>query len=340
MAVRFLQQVSADPKGKVDLQVCSEHFKTYMGSYRDRDFVANLASALTDGVVRVIDLPAELRPDEHRTDFIFAKKSPLRKRYEAPVKFWNEAAATRTLADMAKVPSGMKKLVAAAQAISIGHLGGSTLIRELAKRLVRGEISLMKVHQLPVATFGVHTAQASVLGASYSPDVSQHVGELAGIGAAVGAAIGGFIGGAGGGAGGAIVCAPGGPAAIVCGVGGASAGVAEGAAAGGAIGGAVGAGIGALLNAGHGTGGGGNGDDEDPELNKWAKRLGLNKASKNTQELFRNRLTKVADYINKFRKGSIRREIPTDYLKKTVDEALREGGSKVRKLLTDKRFLK
>jgi hypothetical protein len=48
----------------------------------------------------------------------------------------------------------------------------------------------------------------------------------------------------------------------------------------------------------------------------------------------------VGEFIGKFRKGSIREVFPSEYMEKTVDEALQEGGSQVRKLLTDGRFVR
>jgi hypothetical protein len=48
----------------------------------------------------------------------------------------------------------------------------------------------------------------------------------------------------------------------------------------------------------------------------------------------------VSDYIGRFRKGSINRVFPGEFLDKTIEDALRTGGSDVRKLLIDRRFVK
>lgn len=49
---------------------------------------------------------------------------------------------------------------------------------------------------------------------------------------------------------------------------------------------------------------------------------------------------KVFDFIGEFRQGSIRREFPSEFMNMTVEDALKSGNSKVRKLLTDGRFVR
>jgi len=73
---------------------------------------------------------------------------------------------------------------------------------------------------------------------------------LGAAGAAVGAVAGGIAGGTGGGLGGAVVCSPGGPAALACGAGGGIAGAAAGAAGGAAAGGTTGALLGEIIDRG------------------------------------------------------------------------------------------
>jgi hypothetical protein len=58
------------------------------------------------------------------------------------------------------------------------------------------------------------------------------------------------------------------------------------------------------------------------------------------QNLFTNRSMKVTDFIGRFRKGGIREVFPSEFMDKTIDEALRLAGSTVRKLLTDGRFVR
>lgn len=72
-----------------------------------------------------------------------------------------------------------------------------------------------------------------------------------------------------------------------------------------------------------------------------AKKLGLNIQSPTTRQVLNSLDDKVVDFISKFRKGSIRREFPTELLENgsTVEEALRHS-SKTRKLLLDNRFLR
>jgi hypothetical protein len=53
-----------------------------------------------------------------------------------------------------------------------------------------------------------------------------------------------------------------------------------------------------------------------------------------------NRHLTVSEYVAQFRKASVRREIPGEYLDLPVEIALLEGNSTLRKLLVDARFAK
>jgi hypothetical protein len=67
---------------------------------------------------------------------------------------------------------------------------------------------------------------------------------------------------------------------------------------------------------------------------KFARKIGLDV---NNPAVI-NRAMTVQDFIAQYRQASILRELPGEALDQTVEEALREGGSTVRKLLTDGRF--
>ena len=73
---------------------------------------------------------------------------------------------------------------------------------------------------------------------------------------------------------------------------------------------------------------------------KLAQKVGLNAKSENTVQLMKAWNMKVADFIGAARKGGIKGEFPAEYLNKTVGEALQSGGTTVRKLLTDSRWMK
>ena len=62
--------------------------------------------------------------------------------------------------------------------------------------------------------------------------------------------------------------------------------------------------------------------------------------SPTTQQVLNNLDINVETFISKFRKSSIRRVMPGEYLNMTVEEALSKGSSTVSKLLTDGRFSK
>ncbi len=74
----------------------------------------------------------------------------------------------------------------------------------------------------------------------------------------------------------------------------------------------------------------------DLGASKFAKKLKLSP----TSPAVSHRHLTVDDFIGKFRKGSVRNEIPGEFLGQTVEEALRSGNTTVRKLLTDGRFAK
>jgi RHS repeat-associated protein len=70
-----------------------------------------------------------------------------------------------------------------------------------------------------------------------------------------------------------------------------------------------------------------------------ARKLKLNANSLTTRQLLNSLDDKVSDFVGQFRQGSINRELPSEVLDMTVEEALNHS-SKVRKLLTDGRFVK
>jgi hypothetical protein len=73
---------------------------------------------------------------------------------------------------------------------------------------------------------------------------------------------------------------------------------------------------------------------------KIARKLKINAASEAGQQLLDNLGLTVDEFVSKFRKAGIRARIPSEFLQKTVLEALQAGDSTVRKLLTDSRFAK
>ncbi len=74
-------------------------------------------------------------------------------------------------------------------------------------------------------------------------------------------------------------------------------------------------------------------------LKALAKKLRLNITSPTTRVLLENANTTVSTFIGKYRQSRILRELPSDVLDMPLSEALTHS-SKVRKLLTDARFLK
>jgi len=71
-----------------------------------------------------------------------------------------------------------------------------------------------------------------------------------------------------------------------------------------------------------------------------AKKYGLNVNSPTSQQVLDNLNTPVDRFISQFRQASVRSEMPSEFLGKTVGEALQSGDSTVRKLLIDSRFVK
>lgn len=76
----------------------------------------------------------------------------------------------------------------------------------------------------------------------------------------------------------------------------------------------------------------------------FARRFSLNPNSLPSRQILDNLDTKVVDFIGKFRKGSVKSEVPGEFLDKTLEEAFKEADSelrkKLRKLLIDGRFAK
>jgi RHS repeat-associated protein len=147
--------------------------------------------------------------------------------------------------------------------------------------------------------------------------------------------LGAGAGGVGGAIVGGVTCSPTGPGALACAAGGASAGAVAGGKAGMLLGSALDAAV--LLSEAID---GGASSEDDGGLGRWSRSNGLNASSSTTQNLFANRSMNVTDFIGRFRKGSIREVFPSEFMDKSVDEALRVGGSTVRKLLTDGRFVR
>jgi hypothetical protein len=71
-----------------------------------------------------------------------------------------------------------------------------------------------------------------------------------------------------------------------------------------------------------------------------ARALGLNSDSPTTRQLLTHLDMRVDTFIGAFRRAGIRQEFPAEFLEMTVEEALRQGDSTVRKLLLDRRFAK
>jgi RHS repeat-associated protein len=69
-------------------------------------------------------------------------------------------------------------------------------------------------------------------------------------------------------------------------------------------------------------------------------RRGINLASPGGQRLLAHLNSSVADYVGLARQGRVLREIPGEFLGRTVGEAFLSGNKQLRKLLTDMRFKK
>jgi hypothetical protein len=73
---------------------------------------------------------------------------------------------------------------------------------------------------------------------------------------------------------------------------------------------------------------------------KFARNVGINASSPGSKAVLGNLDMPVENFIGLFRQASVRSEMPKEFMKKTVREALKDGSSTVRKLLIDKRFAK
>jgi hypothetical protein len=71
-----------------------------------------------------------------------------------------------------------------------------------------------------------------------------------------------------------------------------------------------------------------------------AKKFKMNINSPTTRQVLNSLDESVESFISIYRKSSIRSEIPGQFLKQTVEEALKIGNTTMRKLLTDGRFVK
>ncbi|MDI1449325.1 hypothetical protein [Polyangium sp. 6x1] len=71
-----------------------------------------------------------------------------------------------------------------------------------------------------------------------------------------------------------------------------------------------------------------------------ARKLKLNADSPTTQQVLNSLDAKVGDFVAKYRRGSIQRELPWDEIKDMTLEKALQHSHKVRKLLTDGRFAK
>jgi hypothetical protein len=70
-----------------------------------------------------------------------------------------------------------------------------------------------------------------------------------------------------------------------------------------------------------------------------ARKLKMNADSATTRQVLNSLDDTVADFIGKFRKGSIKGALPSEVMDMTVEQALRHSPT-ARKLLTDSRFAK
>lgn len=70
-----------------------------------------------------------------------------------------------------------------------------------------------------------------------------------------------------------------------------------------------------------------------------ARKLKMNIDSPTTRQVLNSLDDSVRTFVAQFRKGSINRELPGEVMDLTVEQALQHS-TKVRKLLTDGRFVK
>jgi Domain of unknown function (DUF4157)/Pre-toxin TG len=73
---------------------------------------------------------------------------------------------------------------------------------------------------------------------------------------------------------------------------------------------------------------------------RFARSIGLNAETETGRQILANLAMTAEDYIGEFRAARVLGEFPAEFKKKTVWEALRDGDSTVRKLLTDGRWAK
>ena len=73
---------------------------------------------------------------------------------------------------------------------------------------------------------------------------------------------------------------------------------------------------------------------------RFAQKYHINGDSETGREVLFNLDKTCEEFIGAFRRGSIRSEFPSQYLKMSVREAIASGDTTVRKLLTDSRFAK
>ena len=81
-------------------------------------------------------------------------------------------------------------------------------------------------------------------------------------------------------------------------------------------------------------------DDVDNSKIYLAKKYKLNINSPITQQIIDSLDKSVDSFISTYRKSSIRAEVSGVFINQTVEEALKNGNSTIRKLLTDGRFIK
>ena len=81
-------------------------------------------------------------------------------------------------------------------------------------------------------------------------------------------------------------------------------------------------------------------DDVDNSKIFLAKKYKLNINSPITQQIIDSLDKSVDSFILTYRESSIRAEVPSEFINQTVEEALKNGNSTIRKLLTDGRFIK
>lgn len=81
-------------------------------------------------------------------------------------------------------------------------------------------------------------------------------------------------------------------------------------------------------------------DDVDNSKIFLAKKYKLNINSPITQQIIDSLDKSVDSFISTYRESSIRAEVPSEFINQTVEEALKNGNSTIRKLLTDGRFIK